>query len=313
MVSLFVELAVNALTLGALYVLVALGYVLVYSVLRIFHLVHGDVVVLGGMLGIAVLRLLAVGRPGGAPAWLAMLAAILVAAAAGALVSWGIEVAVYRRIRTRSRLTPLLAALGLSLVLENLLLLSTSKDPVPFPAAAIPQGHVEIAGVRLLHVSMVIIGAALLLLGGVAAFIRGTRLGTAMLAVAQDAEAAILVGVPVRRVTAAGFVLAGALAGAAGVLFGMYIGSLTWFIGSGFGIRGFSAALIGGLSSIVGAGLGGFVLAAGEIFGVGLPLGPLQLDPSWRDAIAFCLVVVVLLFRPEGLLGGRVYTWQVRN
>ena len=313
MSELLTELLVNALTLGSLYVLVALGYVLVYSVLRIFHLVHGDVVVLGGMLGIGVLHLLGVGGPGGAPAWLALGVATLVAAVAGAVASWGIEVGVYRRIRTRSRLTPLLAALGLSLVLENLLLLATSKDPIPFPAAAIPQGYVEIAGVRFLYVSMVIVGAAILLLGGVAAFIRGTRLGTAMLAVAQDAEAALLIGVPVRRVTAAGFLMAGALAGAAGVLFGMYIGSLTWFIGAGFGIRGFSAALIGGLSSIVGAGLGGYVLAVGEIFGVGLRLGPFQLDPSWRDAIAFLLVVVVLIFRPEGLLGGRAYTWQVRN
>jgi branched-chain amino acid transport system permease protein len=312
-IALLAELAINAVTLGSLYVLVALGYVLVYSVLRIFHLVHGDVVVLGGMLGIGVLRLAGVGRPGGIPAPLAILAAMAVAAAAGALVSWGIEVAIYRRIRTRSRLTPLLAALGLSMVLQNLLQLFTSKDPIPFPAAAIPQGYVEFAGVRLLYVSIVIIAAAMVLLAGVAAFVRGTSLGTAMLAVAQDSEAAVLIGIPVRRVTAAGFVLAGSLAGAAGVLFAMYIGSLTWFIGAGFGIRGFSAALIGGLSSIGGAGLGGYVLAFGEIFGVGLSFGPFQLDPSWRDAVAFCLVVLVLLLRPEGLIGGRVFTWQVRN
>jgi branched-chain amino acid transport system permease protein len=311
--TLLVELWVNALTLGSLYVLVALGYVLVYSVLRIFHLAHGDVAVLGGMLGIGVLHLLEVGRPHGVPAAPALVVATLVAAAAGAVVSWAIEVLVYRRIRTRSRLTPLLAALGLSMVLQNILLLLTSKDPIPFPAAAIPQGHVDIAGVRFLHVSLTIVAAAVCLLIGVAAFVRGTRLGTAMLAVAQDAEAARLIGVPVRRVTAAGFLMAGGIAGAAGVLFGMYVGSLTWFIGAGFGIRGFSAALIGGLSSIVGAGLGGYVLAIGEIFGVGLPLGPLQLDPSWRDAVAFCLVVIILLFRPEGLLGGRTYTWQIRN
>jgi branched-chain amino acid transport system permease protein len=307
------ELSVNAVTLGALYVLVALGYVLVYSVLRIFHLVHGDVVVLGGMLGIGVLRTIGVDRAGGVPVTVAVMAALLVAAAAGALVSWMIEAGVYRRIRTRSRLMPLLAALGLSMVLQNLLMLFTSKDPIPFPPAAIPQGHLDIGGVRILYVSILIVAAAIVLLAGVAAFVRGTRLGTAMLAVAQDPEAAILIGIPVRRVTAAGFVLAGGLAGAAGVLFAMYIGSLTWFIGAGFGIRGFSAALIGGLSSITGAGLGGLVLAFGEIFGVGVPLGALQLDPSWRDAVAFCLVVVVLFIRPEGLFGSRMFTWQVRN
>jgi branched-chain amino acid transport system permease protein len=313
MLSLLAELLVSALTLGSLYVLVALGYVLVYSVLRIFHLVHGEVVVLGGMVGIGVLHALGVGGAGALPVWVSLVVATGAAALAGALVSWGIEVAVYRRIRTRSRLTPLLAALGLSLVLQNLLLLVTSKDPVPFPRAAVPQGYLTVGGVRLLYVSLVIVGAAACLLLGVAAFVRRARIGTAMLAVAQDPEAAQLVGIPVRRVTAAGFLLAGALAGAAGVLFGMYIGSLAWFIGVGFGIRGFSAALIGGLSSIPGAGLGAFVLAGGEIFGVGLPLGRFQLDPSWRDAIAFMLVVCVLLFRPEGLLGGRLPTWRVRN
>src|SRR5262245_66190392 len=121
------------------------------------------------MLGIGVLRLAGVGRTDGMPVVLAVLAAILVAATAGAVVSWGIEVGVYRRIRTRSRLTPLLAALGLSMVLQNLLLLFTSKDPIPFPAAAIPQGFVEIAGIRFLYVSIVIVVAAVALLGAVAA------------------------------------------------------------------------------------------------------------------------------------------------
>lgn len=312
MFELVLELTINALTLGSLYVLVALGYVLVYSVLRIFHMAHGDVVVMGGMVGIGVLHLLGTGKPGGLPPALTITLAIVTAALAGALVSWCIEIGVYRRIRTRSRLTPLLAALGLSMVLQNILLLVTSKDPVSFPRAAIPQGYVMVGGVHLLYVSMVIIGAALVLLGAVAAFIRGTRLGMAMLAVSQDAEAALLVGIPVRRVTAAGFLVAGALAGSAGVMFGMYIGSLAWFIGVGFGIRGFSAALIGGLSSIPGAGVGALILAVGEIFGVGLPLGPFQLDPSWRDVISFLLVVVILIFRPEGLLGG-TSSWRVRN
>lgn len=313
MLDLVLELTINAVTLGSLYVLVALGYVLVYSVLRIFHLAHGDVVVLGGMLGIGILRLLDVGTPGGLhPGW-ALMIAIVASASAGALISWGIEVGVYRRIRTQSRLTPLLAALGLSMVIQNILLLLTSKDPVLFPRAAIPQGFIMIGGVRFLYVSMVIIGAAFVLLGGVAVFIRYTRVGTAMLAVAQDAEAAQLVGIPTRKITAACFLVAGALAGVAGVLFAMYIGSLVWFIGVGFGIRGFSAALIGGLSSIPGAGVGAYVLAIGEIFGVGLPIGPFQPDPSWRESIAFLLVVFVLLFRPEGLLSGGFASWRVRN
>lgn len=311
--GLFIELSIDAVTLGALYLLIALGYVLVYSVLRIFHLAHGDVAVTGGMVGILVLKALRVGTPGTMPIAVAITLAMAASAGFSALLSLAIEVYVYRRIRSQSTLTPLLAALGLSLVLQNILLLVTSKDPISFPTAAVPQGFIELGGVRLLYVSIVIIAAAAVLLICVAALVRGTRLGTAMLAVAQDAEAARMVGIPVRRVVAAGFLVSGALAGAAGFLFAMYIGSLAWFMGSGFSIRGFSAALIGGLSSILGAGVGAIVLGVGEIFGVGLRVGHFQLDPSWRDAIAFVLVILVLLFRPEGLLGSRNATWRVRN
>jgi branched-chain amino acid transport system permease protein len=308
-----IELCINAITLGSLYVLVALGYVLVYTVMRIFHLAHGDVVVFGGMVGIGVLNILGVGTSNHWPVELALVMAILVAACAGAVVTWLIEIGVYRRIRTGSRLTPLLAALGLSMIIQNLLLLATSKDPIPFPREAIPQGFILIGGVRLLYVSIIIIGSAVVLLGIVAVFIRATKIGTAMLAVAQDPEAAQMIGIPVRRVTAAGFLVAGALAGAAGVLFGMYIGSLAWWIGIGFGIKGFSAALIGGLNSIPAAGVGAIILAVGEIFGVGLSIGPFQLDPSWRDAIAFLLVVFILLFRPQGLLSRGAASWRIRN
>jgi branched-chain amino acid transport system permease protein len=311
--SLYVELAFDAITLGALYLLIALGYVLVYSVLRIFHLAHGDVAVCGGMVGILVLRALHVGSPGAMPAAAATTLAIIAAAGFSALLSLLIETQVYRRIRSRSALTPLLAALGLSLVLQNLLLLATSKDPISFPSAGVPQGFIALANIHVLIVSLVIIVAAVVLLLCVAALVRYTRLGSAMLAVAQDAEAAQMIGIPVRRIVAAGFLVSGALAGAAGFLFAMYIGSLAWFMGSGFSIRGFSAALIGGLSSILGAGIGAFVLSIGEIFGVGIRIGHYQLDPSWRDAIAFVLVILVLLFRPEGLLGHSGASWRVRN
>jgi branched-chain amino acid transport system permease protein len=308
-----IELCINAITLGSLYVLVALGYVLVYTVMRIFHLAHGDVVVFGGMVGIGVLKILGVGLSNPWPISIALIIAILSAAFAGAIVTWFIEIGVYRRIRTGSRLTPLLAALGLSMIIQNLLLLATSKDPIPFPREAIPQGFIMIGGVRLLYVSIIIIGSAIVLLGIVAVFIRSTKIGTAMLAVAQDPEAAQIIGIPVRRITAAGFLVAGALAGAAGVLFGMYIGSLAWWIGITFGIKGFSAALIGGLSSIPAAGVGAIILAVGEIFGVGVSIGPFQLDPSWRDAIAFLLVVFILLFRPQGLLSKGIASWKIRN
>ncbi len=268
---------------------------------------------LGGMVGIKALELMQVGKPGALPAPIALLVAIVAAAIVGALVSWAIEVFVYRRIRTRSVLTPLLAALGLSLVLQNLLMLATSKGPVLFPTAAIPQGFIEIGSLRILLVSMAIFGSAAVLLVLLACFVRFSRLGMAMLAVAQDPEAARMIGLPVNRVTSVGFIVAGALAGSAGVCSECMWVRFPGLWGRASACGDFSAALIGGLSTITGGGIGAFVLAFGEIFGVGLRISGFQLDPSWREIVAFVLVVIVLLFKPEGLFGGRRRSWQVRN
>jgi branched-chain amino acid transport system permease protein len=308
-----IGLLIDTFTLAAIFVVVGLGYVLVYSVLGIFHLVHGDVVIAGGLVALGVLNVVGVPASSAVGAVAVLVLATAAAVAVCTLTSIGIEAGVYRRLRSRSILTPLLAALGLSLILENILLLATSKDPVAFPQAVTPQGYIEIGEARLSYVSITLIIVAVLLLAGTALFIKRSRLGAAMLAVAQDREAAELVGLPTKRITATAFALAGGLAGVAGVMYGMYVGSLKWSMGLTLGIKGFAAALIGGLGSIIGAGVGALVLAAGEIFGVGVELFDLQLDSGWREAVAYTLVILVLLVRPSGLLSRGQRTWQVRN
>jgi branched-chain amino acid transport system permease protein len=192
-------------------------------------------------------------------------------------------------------------------------MLSTSKTPVLFPIGAIPQGVLTVGPVRVLETSLVVIGAGLVCLGGTVLLFRRSDIGTAMRAIAQDQEAAELVGLPTGRIIRAGFAVAGALAGVGGMLLGMFVGSLKWSDGLLLGIKGFAAALIGGLGSLIGVGLGAVVLAVGEIFGVGIRLGTFQLDNSWRDTTAFLIVIVVFLLRPEGILRRGARTWQVRN
>ena len=306
-------LTVDALTLGALYLLVGIGYAIAYSVLGIFHMAHGDVVVMGGMVGIAILRFLDVEAMPPLSRLLGVLLALACAAAAGAAVSLEIELGVYRRLRGRSRITPMLAALGLSLIIENLLQLTTSKDPILVPPSVIPQGAIWLGPVRVLSMSALVIVAALASLAATVLFLRRSDMGTAMRAISQDQEAAELVGLPTGRLIGVGFAMAGALAGVGGVMLGMYAGSLKWSDGLLLGIKGFSASLIGGLGSVIGAGVGALVLAFSEIFGVGIRFGEFQLDNEWRDAVAFLVVIAILLVRPEGILRRGARTWQVRN
>lgn len=312
--DLLLLLTVDALTIGSLYVLVALGYVLIYSILGIFHMVHGDVVIVGGILAATLLDRMGVGfTSDGPPPIPQLILATLVAVAACGILSVAIEVGVYRRIRSRSPLTPLLAALGLSLIIENVLLLATSKQPILFPPAAIPGGSVSVGGAEVRVLSLVEIVAAVIVLGGVTWYIKATRIGIAMRAIAQDADAVRMIGVPERRLTAVGFLIAGGIAGLAGVLFAMYVGALKWSMGLTLGIKGFSAALVGGLGSVAGAGVGGYLLGITEVFATGLRIGPYHIDSSWRDAISFLLVIVVLVLRPQGIMGGTAPTWRVRN
>lgn len=312
--ELLLLLTVDALTIGSLYVLIALGYVLIYSILGIFHMVHGDVVIIGGLTAALVLDKFGVGlRSDGPPPLPQLAVATVVAVVVCGLLSLAIEVGVYRRIRSRSPLTPLLAALGLSLIIENVLLLATSKQPILFPPAAIPDGAVSVAGFDVRVLSLLEIFAAVLVLGAVTWYIRSTRLGVAMRAIAQDADAVRMIGVPERRLTAVGFLIAGGIAGLAGVLFAMYVGSLKWSMGLTLGIKGFSAALVGGLGSVAGAGVGGYLLGITEVFATGIRIGDYHIDSSWRDAISFAVVIVVLVLRPQGILGRGGPTWRVRN
>jgi branched-chain amino acid transport system permease protein len=293
--ALYLQQLINGLTVGALYALIALGYTMVYGVLEMINFAHGDVFMVGSFLGLVVLALLG---PSGAAGGLAI---VLVAVYLGAMVGCGalgvaIERVAYRPVRSASRLGPLISALGVSLFIQNAVMLLVGARPKPFPQL-IPKQLYHAGGAVFTNVQLLLLATALLLMIGLDQFVRRTRWGKAMRAVAQDAEAAGFMGVEVNRVIALTFLIGSVLAAGAGVMVGLYYGIIDFFMGYVAGLKAFTAAVLGGIGNLRGAMVGGLLLGVVESFGAGF------VGAHWRDVIAFAVLIAVLVLRPAGLLG----------
>ncbi|MBI4371362.1 MAG: branched-chain amino acid ABC transporter permease [Elusimicrobia bacterium] len=292
-----VQQLLNALTLGAIYALIALGYTLVYGILAMINFAHSEVLMLGAFAAWAL--------AGWAPAALGSglwgAAGLLAAGMLGAgLVNVLIERLAYRRLRRAPRLAPLISAIGVSIVLQNAVFLWVSTQSLAFPQPA-GTSAVSFLGASINGLQLAILGAALGLMILLHLFIARTRMGRAMRACADDLEAAKLMGVNADFVIAVTFFVGGALGGAAGVLYGMNYGSIKYNMGFLPGIKAFTAAVLGGIGSVRGAVLGGFLLGFLEVLAAGyIPNGA-----QWRDVVAFAALILVLLARPSGLLGER--------
>ncbi len=294
---------VNGLTLGAVYALIALGYSMVYGVLQLLNFAHGDVYMIGAFVGYGVLTALA--PKAGlllVPAWLIivlmLLAAMLVCGLLGVLIEWF----AYRPLRGAPRIAPLISALGVSFFLQSAVQLTlsanfrTMKTELVLP----PRLGIDIGSVRVSAVRLLVIVGALALMAALTVLVRRTRLGRAMRAVAIDREAADMMGVDVDRVIVTTFFIGSALAGAAGVLVGLAFTSVWHYMGFTAGLKGFTAAVLGGIGNVPGAMLGGLLLGLTESLAVGF------ISPTYKDLIAFVVLIIVLLVRPTGLLGARV-------
>jgi branched-chain amino acid transport system permease protein len=293
--ALYLQQLINGLTVGALYALIALGYTMVYGVLEMINFAHGDVFMVGSFLGLVVLALLGPAGPAGG------LAIVLVAVFVGAMVGCGalgvaIERVAYRPVRSASRLGPLISALGVSLFIQNAVMLLVGARPKPFPQL-IPKQLYHVGGAVFTNVQLLLLATALLLMVGLDQFVRRTRWGKAMRAVAQDAEAAGFMGVEVNRVIALTFLIGSVLAAGAGVMVGLYYGIIDFFMGYVAGLKAFTAAVLGGIGNLRGAMVGGLLLGVVESFGAGF------VGAHWRDVIAFAVLIAVLVLRPAGLLG----------
>ena len=291
----FVQQLINGLTLGAIYSLIALGYTLVYGILTMINFAHSEILMVGAFLAWAAARWLGLSGP-------AALALLFIASMAGAgLLNALIERLAYRPLRRISRLAPLISAIGVSIVLQNVVFLWVSTQSLSFPEV-VGLAHYQLGAATVSSLQLVILIAALALMALLHFFIEHTKLGKAMRACSDDVETAGLMGIDADRIIAITFIVGGALGGAAGVLYGMNYGSIKYNLGFLPGAKAFTAAVLGGIGNIRGAVLGGFILGFLEVFAAGyIPNGA-----QWRDVIAFSVLILVLLMRPSGLLGEKL-------
>ncbi|MDP9394483.1 MAG: branched-chain amino acid ABC transporter permease [Actinomycetota bacterium] len=318
LVANFAELTATALVLGAVYALVALGYTLVYGVLQLINFAHSEVFMYGTFAAVWVLTAVGATRGGGAGPTvgylLLALAAAMVFSGATALV---VERVAYRRLRRMDapKLIALISAIGASFVLAELMGLRdniarwvglrepldayvrNARDNTRFPNPVKTEGLFTVGGYTFSNIDVIILVSAVVMMVGLDQLISRSRLGRGIRAVAQDQEAAALMGVNKDRVVQATFLIGGVLAGAAALLYLMKFGVTRWNAGFLLGVKAFTAAVLGGIGNVRGALLGGFVLGLAENYGSAL------IGTQWRDVVAFVLLVVILLFRPTGLLG----------
>ncbi|CAK0745805.1 branched chain amino acid/phenylalanine ABC transporter membrane subunit LivH [Gammaproteobacteria bacterium] len=294
----------NGLVLGSLYALVALGYTMVYGILELINFAHGEVVMLGAMVALTVLGALSgAGYSGVWTIGVALAVAVPICVTTGLLI----ERVAYRPLRHAPRLAPLITAIGVSIVLQNLAMIFWGRQYLSFPAVIDVQVY-EWWGVSVTNVQLVMVALAATMMVGLLVLVGRTRLGRAMRAIAQNREVASLMGVNVNTVIAATFAIGSALAAVAGVLVSTYYGLAHYAMGFMLGLKAFTAAVLGGIGNIPGAMLGGLLLGVIESLGAGY-IGDLTggfLGSNYQDIFAFFVLILVLIFRPAGLLGEQV-------
>jgi branched-chain amino acid transport system permease protein len=296
-VDVLLQQFINGISLGGIYALIALGYTMVYGIIELINFAHGDVYTLGTFFSLAVLTAMGVSGELHGPA---LVGAVIVAIAA-AMILCGltgvlIERLAYRRLRNAPRLAPLITAIGISFILENVMQLWRGPSPVPFPEI-IPNPTFHAGGVEIATKQIIVVVFAIVMMVALQLFVYRTRMGKAMRATAQDREAAQLMGIDINTTIAVTFLVGSALAGAAGFVSGMYYGTTWFFNGFGAGLKAFTAAVLGGIGNLAGAMLGGFIIGLIEAFTTQF------LSAQWSNVVVFSVLVLVLIVRPSGLLG----------
>ena len=290
----FLELLLSGLTRGSIYALIALGYTMVYGIIGLINFAHGEIYMIGVFTALIVSTVLNMyGLPLLAVLFLAAAAATIWAAAYG----YTIERLAYRPLRKAPRLSPLISAIGMSFFLQNYVLLAQTSDFLPFPQLIPDFEFMDKYSSILGSSELIILITTAVVMILLTLIIKFTRTGKAMRATAQDRTMAFLVGINVDHVISITFVIGSALAALGGLLIASHIGQINFYIGFIAGIKAFTAAVLGGIGSIPGAVLGSFVLGLTEAFATG------YISSSYEDAFAFSLLVLILIFRPAGLLG----------
>lgn len=296
--DIFVEQLINGLTLGAIYALIALGYTMVYGILRLINFAHGELFMLGAYVGFTLLVSFFV--EGAVSGWIVLAVIALGAMAAVALAGLSVERTAYRPLRQTHRLTVVVSALGASIFLQNAAMLVWGKRYQAYPAWIVPTGRVQLSGIHITSMQMIILGTSLVLMVALYFFVQRSTIGMAMRATAIDHDAARLMGINIDQIIRIVFIIGPALGAAAGIMIGLYYRQIHFTMGWSYGLKAFTAAIMGGIGNIPGAMLGGLLLGVLEILGAG------YISSAWKDAFVFIILIVLLTVRPHGLLGERV-------
>lgn len=286
----FWQQLINGIALGSTYALIALGYTMVYGIIQLINFAHGEIYMVGAFAALVLVTVFKMSI------FLAMVLAMVVCLLLGVII----EFVAYRPLRRSSRLSALISAIGVSTFLSTLVLLIFGADAKGFPDDVFPVVQMRIGAAEVSSLQLLIIGVSALLMLGLEFIVHHTKIGKAMRATSQDYTTAALMGVNVNLVISFTFALGSALAAAGGVLVGIYFNAVSFNMGLMAGLKAFAAAVLGGIGSISGAMLGGVVLGVVEVLGVAAGYS------SYKDAIAFAILVAVLMIKPTGLLGQKI-------
>jgi branched-chain amino acid transport system permease protein len=298
----WLDLFIVGLTLGMVYALIALGYSLVYGILELINFAHGDVFMLGAMMTVTAVGWFGLTATGSVLVWIFPM--LLIAAAFTGILNTVIEVLAYRPLRGAPRLAPLITAIGVSFILQNVGLRWKGPAPVSIRDNILPRGHIfTIGDADFSWNQLIIFVVTIPTLIGLVFLVQKTKQGKAMRAVAQDKDAAAMMGIDVNRTISFTFLIAGLLAGFAGVLYALFVTNVQFDTGFRLGLFAFTAAVLGGIGNLPGAVLGAVLIGLVEQFNNGLEWHTPGTD--WTNSLIFAVLILILVFRPEGLLGER--------
>lgn len=286
----FLQQLVNGVSLGSIYALIALGYTMVYGIVKLINFAHGDVFMVGAFIGFYSITILDLG----------FFPSLLISMATCAILGVLIERIAYKPLRNATRIAALITAIGVSLLIEYGMIYVRGAQPEAYPSDLIPATSIDFLGVKVSSQSLLILGTSVVLMILLQFIVHKTKIGKAMRAVSHDMDAARLMGINVNNTISATFAIGSALAGAAGVAFGMYYTKIEPLMGIIPGLKAFVAAVLGGIGIIPGAMVGGLLLGVIEslVSAAGFSL--------WRDGVAFVVLILILIFRPAGLFGKNV-------
>lgn len=296
----FLQQIINGLTIGSVYALIALGYTMVYGILQLINFAHGEIYMIGAYMGIIAIGFFVYLGLADISLTLTLILTFIAAMIFTGAYGITLERIAYRPMRNAPRLSILISAIGMSIFLQNYVMLAQGAKDKIFPHDLKIQGGFTIADAHITYIQIMIMLVSILMMSGLTYFVKKTKIGMAMRATSQDMRMASLVGINSDRIIVITFFLGSILAGAAGVMISMYYGIVNFSMGYAAGIKAFTAAVLGGIGNIPGAMLGGILLGLIEALGAG------YISSEYKDVFAFAILVIVLILRPSGLLGERV-------